>query len=107
MQGCRAVLSTFLQIGNTLPSANRSSSDAVPHIPTCKTGLLLLYSLGEGKGQVGGGAEHRLVLLSAALRWPGCLREGRAPACPERCQPSSRLCLHTATLMLSGGAPGR
>lgn len=108
MLGCRAVPSTIPQIGSPLPSASRSLEDSVPRIPTCKTGLLLLlYSLGEGKGQVGGGAEHRPVLPSTAPRRPGRRGEGRAPAHPERCQPGSRLCLHTATLMLSGAAPGR
>lgn len=59
--GCRdAAPSTFLQTGNTLPSANPSLEDAVHPIPTCKTGLLLLYGLRERKGWLGGGAEqHR------------------------------------------------
>lgn len=49
IQGCCAVLSTFLQIGIALPSASQSLQDAVPPVPLIKQ-LLLLSSFGEGKG---------------------------------------------------------
>lgn len=86
IQGCCAVLSTFLQIGITLPSAPQSLEDAVSPFPTYKTGLLLLSSLGAGEGQVGGGAEH-------SPRCWGCCREGWAvPQLLPEGSASSQLC---------------